>query len=160
MCCMRVLLFDDLFSDPPPAVNFMAVQSFNEIVISWTGEPDEPCPVTTYTITINGSPVTVAGNDSPYTHPIIDECGPTVNISIFATSAAGPGETAATDLTIDVAREYCSIRGHSQLPTYFLNKTFSFCSWLPPHHNKTAIHTIYIMVKHFSSLNRRILLHS
>ena len=97
MCRMRILLFDNLFSDPPPAVKFTAVQSFNEIVISWNDSlPDEPCPITNYTITINGSAVTVPGSDNQFTHPIIDECGSTVEISMFATSAAGSGETTAT----------------------------------------------------------------
>ena len=118
---MRVLLFDNLFSDPPPVVSFKAVQSFNETVVSWTGLPDEPCPITSYTITINGSTingstVTVPGNDRQYTHPIVDECGSTFEISMFATSAAGPGNTTATNLTIVAARECCSIDGFKVPP--------------------------------------------
>ena len=84
----------------------MAVQSFSDIVISWTGLPDEPCPITNYTITINGSPVTVAGNDNRYTRPITDECGSTIEINMFATNAAGPGNTTATNLTIVAAGEW------------------------------------------------------
>ena len=111
MCRMRILLFDNLFSDPPPAVKFTAVQSFNEIVISWNDSlPDEPCPITNYTITINGSAVTVPGSDNQFTHPIIDECGSTIEISMFATSAAGSGETTATKLTFNSACECCSIK--------------------------------------------------
>ena len=104
---MRVLPFDNLFSDPPPAINFTAVQSFNETVVSWTGLPDEPCPITNYTITINGNPVTVPGNDNQYTHPIVDECGSTLEISMFATNEAGPGNATTTKLTIVAARECC-----------------------------------------------------
>ena len=99
----------NLFSDPPPAVDFTAVQSFSDIIMSWTGLHDEPCPITMYTITINGNSVAVFGNDSQYTRPITDECGSTLEINMFATSAVGPGNNATTNLTIVAARECCSI---------------------------------------------------
>ena len=102
---------DNLFSDPPPAVDFMAIQSFSDIVISWTGLPDEPCPITNYTITINGSTVTMPGIDSQYTHPIVDLCVSTIEISMFATSAAGSGSITTRNLVIDAARECCNIEG-------------------------------------------------
>ena len=108
MCSMRVLLFDNLFADPPPKVSFVAVQSFSDLVMSWTGLPDEPCPITNYTITINGSTVIVPGSHNQYTRPITDECGSTLEISMFATSAAGPGNTTTTNLTIVAARECCT----------------------------------------------------
>ena len=119
MCCMRVLLFDNLFVDPPPAVNFMADQSFSDIVISWTSLPEEPCPITNYTITINGNSVTVAGNDNQYTRPITDECGSTLEISMFATNAAGSGNTTTTNLIIVAARECCT----------YSNDGFNMHSW-------------------------------
>ena len=100
----------NLFPDPTPAVNFTAVQSFRNIVMSWTGSPDEPYPITKYTITINGSSVSVPGNDNQYTRPITDECGSTLEISAFATSAVGRGEITATNLTIVAARECCSMK--------------------------------------------------
>ena len=111
--CRKVLPFDNLFTDPPPAVNFTAVQSFNEIVISWNNVNllDEPCPITSYNITINGSPVTVGGNGNKYTHSIVDECGSALEISMFAISAAGPGKTTTTNLPIVTARKCCSIDG-------------------------------------------------
>ena len=105
-------MLDNLSTDPPSTVSFTAVQSFNEIVISWniTSSPDEPCPITNYTITINGSSLTVPGSDSQYTCPITDECGSTLEISMFATNAAGPGNTTTTNLPIVAAREFCSIK--------------------------------------------------
>ena len=112
MCCTRVFLFDNSFADPPPAVNFTAVQSFNETVISWTGSPDGSCPITNYTITINGSYVTVvAGNYSQYTHPAVVECESTLEISMFATNAVGHGGTTGTSLTIVPEGEFCMAVG-------------------------------------------------
>ena len=112
-CSMRVLVHvcDHLFSDPPPAVNFTAVRSFSDIVVSWTALPDEPCPITNYTITINGDKVIRAGNDNQYTHPIVNECGSTLEISMFATSTAGSGNATTTNLTIFAARECWNIEG-------------------------------------------------
>ena len=80
--------------------------------MSWnsTSLPDEPYPITKYTITINGNSVTVSGNGNQYTRPIIDECGSTLEISMFATNAVGPGEITATNLTIIRARECCSMK--------------------------------------------------
>ena len=118
MYCMRViLLVGNVFSDPPPPVNFTAIQSFSEIVLSWTGLSDEPLPVTNYTITINGSTVTVPGNERQYAHPISDsECGSTLQTSMSATSAAGTGETTTMNLNTVAARECystsLSIRKH------------------------------------------------
>ena len=92
-------------------MSFTAVQSFSEVVISWNKTlSDKPCPITNYTININGSLVTVAGNNSQYTHPIGDECVLNLEISMYATSAAGRGETTATNLTILPTREYCSVK--------------------------------------------------
>ena len=54
--------------------------------------------------------VTVPGNANQYPHPIVGECGSTVEISMFATSAAGSGETTATNLTFNSACECCSIK--------------------------------------------------
>ena len=78
--------------------------------MSWTGLPDEPCPITNYTITINGNSVTVSGNDNQYTRPITDECGSTLEISMFATCPVGRGEITAANLTIVAARECCSMK--------------------------------------------------
>lgn len=89
----------------------MALQSFNEIVISWNkGLSDKPCPIINYTININGSTVTVDGNNSQYTHSIGDECVFNFEISMFATSAAGPGEITATNLSIVPEGEYYSVK--------------------------------------------------
>ena len=115
MCYLRLSLFGICFLDPPPAVDFVAVQSFSSIVMSWTGSTDEPCPVTNYTITINGNSITISGNDNQYTRPITDECGSAFEISMFATCPVGRGETAATNLTIVAARECCSMK-------YFIKK--------------------------------------
>ena len=109
---MRVLSFNYLFSDPPPAVNFIANQYFNEIVILWTRLPDEPCPIIEYTITINGSTVTVNRNDNQYSRPISDsECGSTLEITMSATSAAGTAETTSMNLPTVATRELMYMGG-------------------------------------------------
>ena len=104
MCCMRVLLFDNMVSGPPPAVNITASQNFNETLISWAIPDGHPCPIE-YNITINGSTVPVASNEQQYTHPIVDECWSTLEISMFATNTVGPGETTAIEFTIVAARK-------------------------------------------------------
>ena len=90
-------------------MNFTAVQSFSSIVMSWTSLPDEPCPVTNRTITINGNSVTVSGNDNQYTRPLTDECRSISEISMFATCPVGRGEITATNITIVAARECCNM---------------------------------------------------
>ena len=104
MYSLRFLLFDNLFSGPPPAVNFTAFQYFNETVISWTLLPDEPCEVD-YSITINDSEVKMVGNGNEYRRAVNNECGSTLEISMFANSTVGAGEAATKTLALQAARE-------------------------------------------------------
>ena len=97
-------------------------QQCNEVVILWTSLSDSLSPITSYTITIDGSTVSVPGNESQYTHPVSDsECGSTVQISMSATSAAGTGENTTMDLSIVCTCEcftYCTICSGRLLKTF------------------------------------------